>query len=156
MKTRAWAYVKTGTTMRSNNARLKSVCLLIGCCMSVVVSATPAAGLAGSEWRPLRLGQMEVEAVEGLFVRFEGEGRLTGYGGCNRLFGSYEITGEVRLLIGALGATRRACPEPLMAQEQALRDVLERARRFGRKRFRLVLFGTQDEPLAEFVQTDAD
>ena len=135
--------------------RLKWASLIAGC-LSMAVTAAPAAGLAGSEWRPLWLGELGVEPVDGLFVRFEGAGRLAGYGGCNRLFGTYEMTDEARLEIGPLGATRRACPEPVMVREQALRDVLERTRQFQRKRLALILFDSNGEFLAELVQTDAD
>ena len=70
-----------------------------------------ADGLAGSEWRPVQLGEHAVADAASLFVRFEAEGRVAGHGGCNRFFGAYQIA-DGRISIGPLGATRMACPEP--------------------------------------------
>ena len=49
------------------------------------------------------------------------EGGFTGSGGCNRFTGSWGPEGP-----GPLAATRMACPEPVMAQEQALFAALAR------------------------------
>ena len=54
-------------------------------------SGAGAAELAGSEWRPVEIGSVQVPAGAELFVRFGGEGKLEGHGGCNRFFGSYEL-----------------------------------------------------------------
>ena len=61
-----------------------------------------------------------------------------GFGGCNRFFGSYEAT-ESSLKIGALGATRMACPEG-MQQEQALFTVLASTTRYEIHGSKLLLF----------------
>jgi heat shock protein HslJ len=83
------------------NLRLALLLLLAAC-------AGPAApGLAGSEWRPTRLGAADLPAASGIFLRFEDDGRLAGSGGCNRFFGSYKLDGD-KIEIGSLGATRMA------------------------------------------------
>jgi heat shock protein HslJ len=48
---------------------------------------------------------------------------VAGSGGCNRYSGLYEITGE-GLTVGAIAATRMACPEPAMSQEMTFLDLL--------------------------------
>jgi heat shock protein HslJ len=96
-----------------------------------------ADGLAGSEWRPVQLGEQVVEDTANVFVRFEAEGRVAGHGGCNRFFGSYQIT-DGQISFGPLGATRMACPEPVMNLETALFQALEQARGFSRDGARLV------------------
>lgn len=71
------------------------------------------------------------EMVEGTAVEigFNDEGRIFGTGGCNRLMGGYEITGE-GLSFGAVATTMMACPEEIMAQEQAFLALLEEVRAF--------------------------
>jgi heat shock protein HslJ len=112
-----------------------------------------AADLAGSEWRPTTIGQAAWTGGEA-FVRFEGEGRLTGHAGCNGFFGTYRVD-EGTLEIGPLASTRKACPEPVMTAETHLMHALESARGFVRDGTSLTLTG-QDGELASFVQTDWD
>jgi len=114
-----------------------------------------ADGLAGSEWRPVQLGEQVVEDTANVFVRFEAEGRVAGHGGCNRFFGSYQIT-DGQISFGPLGATRMACPEPVMNLETALFQALEQARDFSRDGIRLVFTDEQGNAAAVFRQTDRD
>jgi heat shock protein HslJ len=123
--------------------------------MLLIGGTVLADGLAGSEWRPVQLGEQAVVDTVSLFVRFEAEGRVAGHGGCNRFFGSYQITGE-RISIGPLGATRMACPEPVMDLEMAFFSALEQARGFTRDRARLVLADEQGNTSGVFQQTDWD
>ena len=50
-------------------------------------------------------------------------GQLSGNGGCNNYFGSYKVDGS-SLTITPAGTTMMACPEAVMAQEQALMAAL--------------------------------
>ena len=61
-----------------------------------------------------------------------------GFGGCNRFFGSYEAT-DGSLKLGALGATRMACPDG-MDQEQALFTALDATTRYEIHESELLLF----------------
>jgi putative lipoprotein len=72
--------------------------------LGLVVPAV-AADLAGSEWRPIAIGTAAWTGGEA-FVRFEGEGRLAGHGGCNGFFGSYRLDGD-GIEIGPLASTRK-------------------------------------------------
>ena len=69
--------------------------------------------------------------VEGTEVQigFTDEGRIFGTGGCNRLMGGYMLTGE-GLSFGAIASTMMACPDEIMAQDQAFFAVLETVRAF--------------------------
>jgi len=117
--------------------------------------AALACGLAGSEWRPTQIGEQELPDNGDIFVRFEADGRLSGHGGCNRFFGSYEITAD-RISIGPLGATRMACPGPVMDLEMAFLQALEQTSGFARDGTRLVLTDEQGNGSATFIQTDWD
>ncbi len=61
-----------------------------------------------------------------------------GFGGCNRFFGSYEAT-DGSLKLGALGATRMACPEG-MDREQELFTALAATTRYEIRGSELLLF----------------
>jgi heat shock protein HslJ len=51
------------------------------------------------------------------------EQRLAGSSGCNRLIGTYEVTGD-QLRLSPTGMTMVMCPEELMQQERALTTAL--------------------------------
>jgi len=114
-----------------------------------------AAELAGSEWRPVRIGAADIATDIRAFVQFRADGELAGQGGCNRFFGRYRIAGDA-IGIGPLGATRMACPAPAMELEAAFFAALEAARTFRRDRTRLVLLDVDGHEQAELRQTDAD
>ncbi|MDX1394689.1 MAG: META domain-containing protein [Gemmatimonadota bacterium] len=54
----------------------------------------------------------------------QGSGRMSGFGGCNRIFGGFAIEPDGSLSIVALGATRRACAEPLSGIESRITKSL--------------------------------
>jgi heat shock protein HslJ len=56
-------------------------------------------------------------------LRFE-DARVSGSAGCNRLTGAYTREGEAIRFEPPMAATMMACPEPLMAQEQAVHAAL--------------------------------
>jgi heat shock protein HslJ len=111
--------------------------------------------LAGSEWRPVVIAGSEVAADTDLFVRFGGEGRVEGYGGCNRFFATYETAAD-SIAIGRIGATRRACPGPVMELESRFLRQLEASRRYRRERIDLTLGDGEGNALMRLIQTDAD
>ena len=129
--------------------------LALGLALLLAPSSVGAAELAGSEWRPVRIGAADVAADTKAFVQFKSGGELTGQGGCNRFFGRYKIDGET-IEIGPIGATRMACPEPVMAEEASFLAALEAAKTFVRDRTSLVLFDAEKHEQARLQQTDAD
>ena len=129
--------------------------LAFGLALLLGTSTAGAAELAGSEWRPVRLGASDVASDTKAFVQFRSGGELAGQGGCNRFFGRYKIEGET-IEIGPIGATRMACPEPVMAQEASLLAAFEAARTWARDRTSLVLFDAEKHEQARLQQTDAD
>ncbi|UCH75635.1 MAG: META domain-containing protein [Rhodospirillales bacterium] len=132
-----------------------AICAGVLALISCTAQPTAAGGLAGSEWRPLEIAGTEVPSDAGLFVQFGGAGKLQGHGGCNRFLGSYEVS-AAQIEIGPLGATRMACPAPVMDQETRFLEALSDAKRFQRGRIDLVLTDAEGTPLARLIQTDAD
>lgn len=53
------------------------------------------------------------------------EGQVTGSGGLNSYFGSYEINKNELTIIPPIGSTMMAGPEPIMDQEQEYLNLLE-------------------------------
>jgi heat shock protein HslJ len=119
--------------------------------------ATPlqAAGLVGSEWRPVRIGDTEIAKDADIFVRFEADGKLKGHGGCDGFFGYYKITGG-DLEIGPIGAIHMACPELIMDRELAFTKTLQEAKSFKRERIKLELLRKGGAVIMELAQRDAD
>lgn len=86
-------------------------------------------------------------------VSFDGDGRVSGSGGCNRFIGSVEIRGE-SIAFGNLASTRMACAPALMDQEHKFLDALAAARsyRFANPGHKLVLVGADGALLVRFSE----
>jgi heat shock protein HslJ len=88
-----------------------------GCCRvsgGVAASVPPE----NATWRLTGLPGQTLPAEQGrnaVTVTFEA-GRVHGFSGCNQFMGSYTREGE-RLVLGTLGGTMMACPEPAMSLE---------------------------------------
>lgn len=130
---------------------------LVTSILVVLAASAPAIGgeLAGSEWRPTQVGSSAISPQSKLFVQFKGEGTLAGQGGCNRFFGKYEISGN-KIKIGPLGATRMACPGPVMNLETTFFTALETSSMFLRDSARLQLFDANGKQQILLIQTDRD
>jgi len=128
------------------------VALLVGLMWFGTALSAP---LHGSEWTPLLIGETAIPQASSIFVQFRGEGRLQGYGGCNRLFAEY-MENDGCISIGTVAGTRMACDELVMQREAALIGALEKTRSYRRMRTRLMLFDEDRVPLMELRQTDWD
>jgi heat shock protein HslJ len=63
-------------------------------------------------------------------VEFTANGHVRGHGGCNQFFGDFTVEEEGRIAAGPFGATRMACPPPVMEQESRFLGALEQAESF--------------------------
>lgn len=90
-----------------------------------------ANGLTGITWRVVELsGHPAATALHGEqpFILFnEATRQATGYAGCNRFFGGYELDGTT-LTFGPIGATKMACPDPEGGLETEFFKVLDATR----------------------------
>jgi putative lipoprotein len=118
-------------------------------------AAQPGTSLAGSEWRPLEIRSVSVPEPTKLFLKFSGDGKITGFTGCNHFFGGYEIV-ERTLALSVLGTTRMACADGTTNLEAAFLDALGSTATFERHRVVLVLFDRDGAQTAKFAQTDWD
>ncbi len=108
------------------------------------------AALTGISWRPITLGNETIPEDSGIFVSFAVGGGINGRGGCNNFFGSLEQT-ESGVQVGPLGATRMACPEPIMSREMAFLEALQKTRGFQVKNYSMRMLDDEGSVLAEFV-----
>lgn len=119
-----------------------------------VTTAPAAATLWGSGWQlESLLGASALDHIEAT-LEFPSEGRATGNGSCNRFNGVVTIDGHA-IQFGGIAATRKACPDAVMRQEDAYFAALQGAERFEMDGQVLRIFATgQAEPL-RFVASQA-
>ena len=103
--------------------------LLIVLVMSLILSACTSkqsAPLTGT-WKLTAYGPRETPtpAVTGAeaTLTFDGEGNVTGNGGCNSLGGKYKIDGT-KIAFSDITSTLMACDDARMAQESVVTQVL--------------------------------
>ncbi len=112
--------------------------------------------LAGSEWVPLEIGGVPASEQTRAFVRFGGDGRLSGNSGCNRFTGSYEIDGAMLRIGPDVTITRMACPPVIMEEEARLVRAFEKVRGVSRDGIGLDLTGGDGAAVLRMRQTDWD
>jgi len=110
-----------------------------------------AAELVGTSWKLTRVGESAVVAAEPSRqpnLTLSADGVVSGFSGCNRLSGSYQIAGR-SISFGQLASTKMACIDG-MEHETAFAAALEQARSYRILGQHLDLFGAEGELLARF------
>lgn len=115
--------------------------LILACCASGLIAAAcagyaPATGaarddLTGTRWVASAINGAPIAGPRSPTLSFEVDYRLTGSGGCNRLFAVYEVEDE-SIDVRGLGRTKMACAEPVMSIEEAFVDILDDANSYDR------------------------
>ena len=105
---------------------------ILGCTVpgSEKVAAAAGVPLVNTNWQLTQLGDQVVNGLAGgnppSFQLQAENPRITGFAGCNRLFGGYLLNGE-ELKFDQIGATKMAClDETRMRLEQQYFDMLSR------------------------------
>jgi len=80
------------------------------------------------------------------FVRFHADGKISGFAGCNRFFGTFVAT-DSTLEVGSLATTRMACPQAVMKMEMAFLQELESATAYVIAARTMTLTGDNGTPL---------
>lgn len=73
--------------------------------------------LRDGEWTVIEVGGAAIDTDLGVSMSFA-DGRILGYGGCNRYSGGLVLAAD-RMSVAGVAATRRACPGPRMRVEDA-------------------------------------
>ncbi len=79
--------------------------------------------LAGTRWMMTSLNGKSPLPATTISLEFVDEMTAGGTSGCNNYSTSYELDG-IKISFGPMAGTLKACPEPVMAQEQAYRQAL--------------------------------
>ncbi len=82
-------------------------------------------------------GSAVVDKVQST-IRFQGNDRIAGWGGCNRYFANIR-SGRTFFKVGPIGSTRRICPPVVMEQEERFFNALQKARSIRMEDNRLVI-----------------
>ncbi len=108
-------------------------CLLLAAALLAVgpvrAHSEPPAALTAGEWVVEDVGGAGVVDRSRVTIAFSPEGRVSGRGSCNQFTGGYALHGP-ELSFTPLAATRMACPEALMRQEQAFFEILQAVARY--------------------------
>ena len=123
---------------------------LVACAKAVKnhqANTAPLSTLAGSEWG--------FKGIDGPFVQFRSKGEISGSGGCNNFFGTYEQNGQ-RLVIGPLASTKKACPPLAMDTERKFLTALQNAHRIDATHLALQLYDESGEELLSLIRRDWD
>ena len=119
-------------------------------------STRPA--LENTYWKLTRLGDEPVhvaaEQREPHIILQSGSRRIAGFGGCNRLIGSYVLEGE-RLTFGKLAMTRMACTQG-METEDAFLAALEKVKTWRVLGQHLELYDAAGNLLAQFEAREVE
>lgn len=126
--------------------------------MMLVRAAPPAnaesastATLENTYWKLMQLGDQTVNVAserEPYLVLHSDEQRVAGFGGCNRLTGSYSLSGD-DLRFSQMAGTMMACTEG-MEHEQAFHDALGQVARWHIDGERLDLYDEAGKLVARF------
>ncbi|SEB16006.1 META domain-containing protein [Variovorax sp. YR216] len=130
----------------------RSVFLVLGS-MLLSLSAA-AAGIEGPTWRLTSVQGLDASLLptgpQSVTARFEG-GRVSGFSGCNRFFGSYTLKQPDRLVIGRLAGSMMACGGNAMKVEGAVHKAMAGTFRPVLSGDGLTLLSTRgDEPVMTF------
>lgn len=107
------------------------------------------AELENREWSLLAGDSLEMPGRSAPSLHFDGEKRrLSGNDGCNRINAEYMLYSGNRLQIGAIAATKMACPDPEAGE--AFRTKLHRTRAYSLSDT-LKLLDENGDALAEFI-----
>ena len=137
--------------VRSFSRSLFRVVLLLGLAGGVSAASAGAAdaGLAGTHWRLVSVGDMDADASRREpFILLTADGRVSGTTGCNRFAGGYVVDGAY-LSFGQVATTRMYCAG-VWRQEQAVLAALPRVAQWRVTGDRLEMIGGNGEVLAVF------
>ena len=124
--------------------------MLQGRQMAAQNMAGGGAAMTGVTWRPVLIGAEKIADDSAIYVSFEIDGSIKGHAGCNSFFGTLEQTTD-GVVVGALGSTRMACPEPVMNLEGRFMDALQKGKAFEMGSDRLQILDEDKVLLMELV-----
>jgi len=148
--------IESGTAMRLSSARpaacRAALSLLVAALLAGCASVSLDEPIESRNWRLTSIDGQPVQPAgdprQNAQLQFDGNGRVAGSGGCNRLSGSYQRNGA-QLKIGPLASTRMACTDQARSQIEArFLAALEATARYSVVGGELVLIDGRGQTLA--------
>lgn len=109
----------SGNTLTLSSAAAGVELVLTTGAVGPTPTAVAPAPFVGTTWGLVDLDGTAVDPAAGISVTFGDDGSVSGFGGCNQLFGSYTTDGSA-LTVADLAATRKFCGQDVMDQESEL------------------------------------
>jgi putative lipoprotein len=132
---------------------LPFVAVVAACSLVEEENDEAAAPLYGRTWLAAEIaGRPAVPEVEST-LQVAADGKVSGNAGCNGYFGSVIVDGQA-MSFGNLGATKIACPEPAMGQEQRLLGALDGTRGYRLQDGELLLLDGAGVTLVRFREAE--
>ena len=127
----------------------------------VVLAACASGGSSGGEitgkiWVLDSLNGSPPEQGTGITAEFTTDGKVSGLAGCNRYSGQYTVSGSSIQFTAPMASTRMACPEPVMAQENAYFQALAAAKTYAVKGDQLTLSDAGGKAIASYKAQSQD
>jgi putative lipoprotein len=103
------------------------ILLLVVACSQTGKLQMNVAEFRGTDWVLKEIdGDAVLDRVQST-IRFQGNDRIAGWGGCNRYFANLR-SGRDFFRLGPIGSTRRICPPVVMQQEERFFNALQKSR----------------------------
>ncbi len=107
--------------------------------------------LEGTEW-----GIVGDQSDGARFISFAGGGRLFGFGGCNRLSGTYEQHGDHLTISPLTDPKQNRCPTEAMRREEDFMAILAKVRGIQADHTLLLLLDEQGTDLRALTRLGAE
>lgn len=102
------------------------ILLLVFACSQTAKLQMNVESFRGTDWVLVEIdGEPVVDRVQST-MRFQGNDRIVGWGGCNRYFANFR-SGHNFFHVGPIGSTRRICPPVVMGQEERFFNALQKS-----------------------------
>ena len=127
----------------------------------VALAACASGGSSGGEitgkiWVLDSLNGSPLEPGTGITAEFTTDGKVSGSAGCNRYSGQYTVSGSSIQFTAPMASTMMACPEPVMAQENAYFQALAAAKTYAVKGDQLTLSDSGGKAIASYKAQSQD
>ncbi|MGB7288237.1 MAG: META domain-containing protein [Salaquimonas sp.] len=127
--------------------RLLPSVFALNCCFSILPTFA-SDRLAGSEWG--------VDYNGDVFVQFHDNKNVSGFAGCNRFFGAFQLKANGNIKIGPLGATRMFCGQDVMEVEKRFLEDLNNSHSISRTGTELTFMDQDKGIIVKMRQRDWD
>jgi putative lipoprotein len=131
-------------------ATIAAGCSVDGPIADVPSGPSQAATLRGTSWVLQDVGGAPALSNVEATLAFADDGGVSGRASCNQFSGRATIS-DGSITFGPLAATRMACAEPIMQQEQHYLDALGKANRFELRGTSLLIFSTGSAQPLQFA-----